>query len=1145
MATTMDGCRDSEGTETNLNDHSSPSSLTDVNLDQSSASSGESLDLLNESRKQFNFGRKIAIKNIPVTTNEEVDLFLGEYELDEIDMNSKEKEAVVTLKNGEDAENIYEELNQARMLDHTISICILAPDRLLCLAHLPVDFTDKELKTMVSPLGDTLKCFMFRADDTGQSKGYGLVEFKTNLDRTKQIAAELDWREVRGNKINCDVISQQTSSAYQNLHSRCLLVDNLPLDYKDNSNFREIFSRHASPIYCQVVLKEGEPLGFGIIEYADPKAAENTQTLLSGYKLHQTTLRVTYCIPGKSAVEICSRLLVKFDDMSSSKPSLLPDPIFPNTSVLNHPLVLDLCDQHPQLITHFKTALHQLQQTYVTQMNLKSAKPGLLGPAPSVGMSPLMNPNMQMGLIILLALQTQVRSQHQVAGPLNLLPLLGNHQTGDKPSILGDPVSAQANIILQNLMSQLSPSSTTSPAGGSTLSPKAEESSTSPLLQSLAVNIQNLNLGWLTNLGQLTSSVQFRQQIDSGIKPLMKAETNPMPRPLLPPNVKSHFDGDMAKSRSTGGLLGEAPRLDRIKMSQNFMNNIQMLAGQKKPMQPTEMPSLLDGNISSHTGQGLSGRGGQGQPRYNQSGNGQSADNYGQSGRSRFGDEYSHSGRGQFGDEYGHSGRGQLGDSYGQSRRDQTSDGYNQGRRDQSGDGYNQGRRDQSGDGYDLGRRVQSGDGYGHNRPNQSGVGMPRPNNQTGTGGKSLLGEPPSLVPKRLPGLRDGLLPEPGSDYGVNKDSYSTSGQHQGDNSSRDDSGYGGYSRHGSSSSNNYTDSSFNSGRGDSSFNSQGNTSLLSRPGSTSYDYYQQQESTPNVGSEYESMAAKAIAYAATTNTSYQGAAGGNNGYSDYSSGGNYDSYSSGKGNDYGYCSDNGVDSDTYRQYSGSGEDGGSYGSYSGNGKDGYKNNDYQSSQYGGRQSEKSSLLGTPQGRSQQPQSWQGASSGNNTASHPLLSTPGSQGLLATPGGSSQSLLSTPRGRSSSPHSLLSTPPGVFSFSNTEGKQTSLLGEKPRTRLAGGSSGQGRTGLPHIGNQAANQGLLGSRPIGSAGLLKTPIGQKRSYSHLLPPPEPSPESEYVGQHSQGIGGHYADSYPSNKRQRLDVAGTSRSFASRY
>ncbi|KAM3927075.1 ribonucleoprotein PTB-binding 1 [Leptodactylus fuscus] len=52
----------------------------------------------------------------------------------------------------------------------------------------------------------------------------------------------------------------------------------------------------------------------------------------------------------------------------------------------------------------------------------------------------------------------------------------------------------------------------------------------------------------------------------------------------------------------------------------------------------------------------------------------------------------------------------------------------------------------------------------------------------------------------------------------------------------------------------------------------------------------------------------------------------------------------------------------------------------------------------------------------------------------------------------------------------------------------------------------------------------------SGNLCKTPIGaQKRGFSHLIPSPEPSPEGGYVGQHSQGLGGHYADSYMKRKR----------------
>ncbi|XP_043240769.1 ribonucleoprotein PTB-binding 1-like [Amphibalanus amphitrite] len=57
-----------------------------------------------------------------------------------------------------------------------------------------------------------------------------------------------------------------------------------------------------------------------------------------------------------------------------------------------------------------------------------------------------------------------------------------------------------------------------------------------------------------------------------------------------------------------------------------------------------------------------------------------------------------------------------------------------------------------------------------------------------------------------------------------------------------------------------------------------------------------------------------------------------------------------------------------------------------------------------------------------------------------------------------------------------------------------------------------------------------SSPVFSiGGSPVTPQGQKRKYHHLLPSPEPSPETDFIGQHSQGLGGHYAETYLKRKR----------------
>jgi len=54
--------------------------------------------------------------------------------------------------------------------------------------------------------------------------------------------------------------------------------------------------------------------------------------------------------------------------------------------------------------------------------------------------------------------------------------------------------------------------------------------------------------------------------------------------------------------------------------------------------------------------------------------------------------------------------------------------------------------------------------------------------------------------------------------------------------------------------------------------------------------------------------------------------------------------------------------------------------------------------------------------------------------------------------------------------------------------------------------------------------------MASPAMTVTTLGQKRKYSHFLPSPEPSPEGNYIGQHAQGLGGHYADTFFKRKKK---------------
>ncbi|XP_069004940.1 ribonucleoprotein PTB-binding 1 isoform X1 [Embiotoca jacksoni] len=95
-------------------------------------------------------------------------------------------------------------------------------------------------------------------------------------------------------------------------------------------------------------------------------------------------------------------------------------------------------------------------------------------------------------------------------------------------------------------------------------------------------------------------------------------------------------------------------------------------------------------------------------------------------------------------------------------------------------------------------------------------------------------------------------------------------------------------------------------------------------------------------------------------------------------------------------------------------------------------------------------------------------------------------------------------------YSYPSSPPLSSYFSS--GPEGSINGSLPTTQL------NRAVGMPPVSHTA-------NYPPGLGNVMKTPIGShKRVFSRLIPSPEPSPEGGYVGQHSQGLGGHYADSY---------------------
>lgn len=101
----------------------------------------------------------------------------------------------------------------------------------------------------------------------GESKGYGFVEYSEPIEKISQIKTKLDWSVIEGNTVHCDAVIDRTAHGlmFEDLHSKCLLINNLPLDYKDPIELRELFSKFHKPVYCQV--RQYEPCYKKICHY--------------------------------------------------------------------------------------------------------------------------------------------------------------------------------------------------------------------------------------------------------------------------------------------------------------------------------------------------------------------------------------------------------------------------------------------------------------------------------------------------------------------------------------------------------------------------------------------------------------------------------------------------------------------------------------------------------------------------------------------------------------------------------------------------------------------------------------------------------------------------------------------------------------
>ncbi|XP_075218057.1 ribonucleoprotein PTB-binding 1-like isoform X2 [Lycorma delicatula] len=279
-----------------------------------------------DSKSKFHMGRQLQIKHLPRdVTEDEIREMLCDFPVQSVQVMHSGTGSSMARAVLEDPE-MLEDWDRNRVF-HLRGQCVpVTPthtEMMLCVARLPLQYTEEQFTALIRSYGEIKRHFLMISEKTGESKGYGFVEYTTK-ECALQAKNMLDKKQVDGWTLVCDWLDS-SHVTFESLHSKCLYVDQLPKDFRDMSEFRKIFSPIINPPYCQIALKNGCPQDWGLVEFSNWEDAEAAQMTLNGYNLRGQQIRISYYIPGVHAINLYLKLL-NDPGPKVKTGGLLPDP---------------------------------------------------------------------------------------------------------------------------------------------------------------------------------------------------------------------------------------------------------------------------------------------------------------------------------------------------------------------------------------------------------------------------------------------------------------------------------------------------------------------------------------------------------------------------------------------------------------------------------------------------------------------------------------------------------------------------------------------------------------------------------------------------------------------------------------------------
>ena len=124
------------------------------------------------------------------------------------------------------------------------------PDSFLFVGNLPLTFTESDLRQLFLMYGGVVRCFIVCSTVTGQSKGYGFVEFETREEAS--VAKQRMATKVVGSRGLRVDFTDSGMQVPEDLHSLTLFVDLLPKDPEVEQKLATAFSHYGTVNFCKV-----------------------------------------------------------------------------------------------------------------------------------------------------------------------------------------------------------------------------------------------------------------------------------------------------------------------------------------------------------------------------------------------------------------------------------------------------------------------------------------------------------------------------------------------------------------------------------------------------------------------------------------------------------------------------------------------------------------------------------------------------------------------------------------------------------------------------------------------------------------------------------------------------------------------------